>query len=442
MRSMPPPAARRFLGWDTVVGAAGVQMLQAALVFQSFGIYVVAWSDELGWSRAAIATGYGIASVVSGVVGPLHGRLLERVGVRPVVIGGMVAVAAGLAWLSTVTTLEGFFGAMLLSGVGLAGIGFLSVTSSVVPWFARRRALALAVVSLGVSVGGLTVPIVALVVVEIGWRTTMLASAGAFLALGIPFALLMRGSPAAYGQLPDGASTEAPVSASRRSPPIQAPRPDFTLQQALRTAAFWQLNVSHGLAIVVVSAVSVHLIPHLNGDLGFSLQMAAQITALVTATTAIGQLAGGFLGDRFEKRRIATLAMFVQLIALVLLTVGHSPASVIAFAVAQGLSWGLRGPMMGALRADYFGTRHFGSIMGASMLLFMAGDVIGPVAAGLVADQVGEYRTVFAFLGVLAALSAAGFWLARPPEPAAVVVGSTEIPATVAPAAAVSPPAS
>jgi hypothetical protein len=48
---------RRFLGWDTVVGGAGLQLLQSALFFQSFGIYVVVWVEELGWSRGAIAAG-------------------------------------------------------------------------------------------------------------------------------------------------------------------------------------------------------------------------------------------------------------------------------------------------------------------------------------------------------------------------------------------------
>jgi len=240
------PTTRRFLGWDTVVGGAAFQALQAALVFQSFGIYVVAWSDEFGWARAAIAAGYAVATVQSGLLGPIHGTLLDRFGVRRVMSVGLVVVAAGLLSLSVMTTLPTYYAAMLLTGLGLALSGFLSITTAIVPWFVRRRSTAVSLMSVGISLGGLLVPLVAAAVVGLGWRSMLQLGAAIVLAIGLPCITLMRRQPAAYGQEPDG--PERPGRPRRMPRRGRAGGPDLTLQEALRTRAFWLLGVGHAAA--------------------------------------------------------------------------------------------------------------------------------------------------------------------------------------------------
>ncbi len=412
------PARRRFLGWDTVVGGAGLQLLQSALFFQSFGIYVVAWSEELGWSRAGISVGYALLTLVSGLLGPFHGMLLERFGVRRVILVGLVAWAGGMTLLASVTTLTGFYIAMLVTGVGLAFAGFLSITTAVVPWFMRRRSTALALMSVGISLGGLLVPLVASLVVDVGWRTTLLASGGVVLLAGLPLSVLMRRSPEAYGQLPDGGPAEAARLADR-SPvrPVRESRFDHTLQEALKTRAFWQLGVGHASALLVVSSVTVHLVAHVSDGLGFSLQRAAFAVALVTVISAAGHIIGGTLGDRIDKRILTGTAMVAHGTSLLVLAWMPGWSAVVTFAVLHGLAWGVRGPLMGSLRADYFGASHFGSIMGASMLVFMIGQLIGPVLVGTLADVLGDYRVGFTVLAGVAMLASLSFWTLQPPPP-------------------------
>jgi MFS family permease len=411
-----PPPKRRFLGWDTVVGGAGLQLVQSALFFQSFGVYVVTWTDELGWSRGAISAGFALITLLSGTLGPFHGMLLERFGVRRVIVFGLVVLAAGLSLLSGVTTLTGFYVAMLLSGLGLSTSGFLSITTAVVPWFVRRRSTALALMSIGISLGGLLVPLIAGAVVEIGWRTTMQLSAGIVLLAGLPLAVLMRRDPSAYGQRPDGDGPARGAGDRHASPrPARESRSDHTLAEALRTRAFWLIGIGHASALLVVSAVTVHLVAHVSEGLGFSLQRAATAVALVTLTSAVGQVIGGPLGDRFDKRLLAGLAMIAHGGALLVLAWVPSWSAVVTFATLHGLAWGVRGPLMGSLRADYFGASHFGSIMGASMMVFMVGQLIGPVLAGTLADLLGDYRLGFTVLASVAVLASLSFWLAAPP---------------------------
>jgi MFS family permease len=414
--SAPGTPRRRFLGWDTVVGGAGLQLLQAALFFSSFGIYVVVWVEELGWSRGAIAAGYALVTLLGGLLGPLQGHVLERLGPRRVILFGVLVQAAGLILLSLVRTLAEFYGAMLITGVGLATAGFLSITTAVVPWFRRRRSTALSLTAIGLSLGGVLVPLVAGSVVDLGWRETLRISAALVLLAGPPLAVLMRRRPADYGQLPDGGYVGFP---DRRPGGVELrppdPAADHTLREALRTRAFWLLGVGHSAALLLMSGVSVHLVPHLNAGAGYPLQLAAGAVALVTMSSLLGQVIGGPLGDRFDKRAVAIAAMLAHALALLVLAWGPGWGAVVTFAALHGVAWGVRGPLMGSLRADYFGASHFGSIMGASMMVFMVGQLAGPVFLGALADVHADYRLGFTILAALAAVGSLAFWFAVPP---------------------------
>jgi MFS family permease len=428
--SVVAPPRRRFLGWDTVAGGAAIQLLQGALFFQSFGVYVVAWTEDLGWSLTAVSSGYALITLLSGLLGLVHGRLLERAGARRVVLGGMLLLSGGMDLLSTVTTLPGFYAAMAVTGVGLSTSGFLSIVTAIVPWFERRRSTALSLMSIGISLGGLFVPLVATTVLGIGWRPSLQLAALVFLLSAVPLAILMRRPPAAYGQRPDGAPTRGGSAATAMHPPATPPTAigatdhptepegrDHTLGEAVRTRAFWLLGIGHGVALLVVATVTVHLIPHLADGVGFSLQRAAAMVALVTVMSAAGQLVGGPLGDRFDKRRIAVWAMLGHALALLVLAWGPGESAVVVFAVVHGLAWGIRGPLMTSLRADYFGTRHFGSIMGASVMLITVGQLVGPILAGTMTDLLGDYRLAFTAVAGIAGLASASFWWATPPPP-------------------------
>ena len=90
---------------------------------------------------------------------------------------------------------------------------------------------------------------------------------------------------------------------------------------------------------------------------------------------------------------------------------------VIGFTLLHGLAWGWRGPQMAAIRADYFGRGSFGKILGVSNLLIIVGTIAGPLIAGLVYDQTGDYRLGFNILAAMAALGSVSFLLAKKPRP-------------------------
>jgi sugar phosphate permease len=268
---------------------------------------------------------------------------------------------------------------------------------------------------MGIALGGLAVPLVALSIQNFGWRTTALVSGVIALMMGIPLAGFIKSRPADMGLTVDGEpkpllqeSNNANVSGF-----IQV---EFTARQALKTSAFWLLGLGHGFAMLVVTAVNVHAITHLKEGLGYSVAQASLAILLMTVAQLGGVLLGAAIGDTFEKRKVAAMCMLLHAVGLLMLTYATHPLEIAAFAIFHGVAWGLRGPFMQAIRADYFGRNSIGMILGLSAAIIAFGQIAGPLVAGILADMTGDYKTGFTVLALIAASGSVLFLLALKPS--------------------------
>src|SRR5690606_41650790 len=124
--------------------------------------------------------------------------------------------------------------------------------------------------------------------------------------------------------------------------------------------------IGHGNALAIVCAVTVHFVIYVSETIGLSVTTAATMFTLITVCQIVAEAAGGFLGDRYDKRGLAGGGMALHSAAMVVLIGAGSVEMVVLAAVLHGFAWGLRGPLMSAMRADYFGRRAFAMIMGYS----------------------------------------------------------------------------
>jgi MFS family permease len=411
----PRKPSRTFFGWRILAGAVAIQALIAALFLQAYGVYAAFWMAEFGWSRTAISLAYSLHRTESGLLGPFHGWLLQRVPPRRIVLVGIVVLGGGFFVLSTVHSFLPFVVVFLLMAVGASLAGILSLTTVIVNWFERRRARALALLTLGLSLGGLAIPLVGYTMVAFGWRPVAVASGVLVLAVGIPVSRLLHRDPETLGLRPDGDEpVPAPHGGTGPSAPIRD-RFGMTAAQAMRTWTFWAMSFAHATAMSIVAAVSVHFVIFARDSAGLEVTTAASFLTLITLVAIVGQLLGGVLGDRYPKRHIAGAGMLGHAAAMLILAFAGSAAAIAAAAVLHGLGWGVRGPLMGAMRADYFGRASFSMVMGTSSLIVMLGSVGGPLLAGVLADASGSYRTAFVALAVVASLGALLFHLLPPP---------------------------
>lgn len=399
-----------FYGW--VIAGVGfvVNMLFGAMMFHSFGTYVVLLREEFGWSLTSFSLAFALMRVESGLLGPIEGWAIDRVGPRAIMRVGVILFGVGLILLSQIQSLLTFYLVFLLMALGSALGAFLPISVAIVNWFDRRRATALAILSLGFSAGGLIQPLVVWGLETLGWRQVSVIAGLIALIVGLPLTQLVRHRPEDHGYHPDGVSAEEARA--------HAPRADasFTTRQALRTQAFWMLSLGQSASMLVFGAVSVHFVAHMHDGLGFSLGTAAGAITVMTVAMVVGQLVfGGFLGDRMNKKLVICVAMWGNTLAMVLLALGTTLWIILVFAIVNGLAMGTRGPLMQALRADYFGRGNFGTIMGFSSLVMMFGIVSGPLLAGLSYDVLGEYRPAFLLLAAMSTVGSVFFMFARKP---------------------------
>lgn len=407
-----------FYGWWLVGVASLVMILSIVPFFHSMTAWFVVLERRFGWSRAELAMAFSLSRVEGGVLGPLEGLLIERLGPRRMVFIGFMILGAGFLLFGQVQELWQFYAAFLVMSLG-GGLGtWLPMMTVLNSWFVRSRATAMSLVLVGYRLGVVVlVPLLAWAIdnEQIGWRLAAASIGFVIIFAAFPISRLVRNRPEDSGQRPDGDAV--PLTASSSQPQDSQPsedQRDITWQEAIRTRPFWLMSVGHACCSSVTVTIMVHLGPMLT-DRGFNLQT---VGGVVSAYTAVG-IASTFLGGRLGDRVPIRLAIFgfaiLQSMAIAVLMVAHNMPTVLLFALLMGAGEG-RGSLTTAIRGVYFGRKSFASIMGMSMVPMNVLLFASPLFAGYMFDTTGSYVIPFATIAVGSSLGASMFLLLGEPK--------------------------
>jgi MFS family permease len=413
-----------FYGW-VIVGVTFVTMAIGVTARTSFSLLFPPIVGEFGWERGVTAGAFSFGFLVSGVLSPLIGRMMDRFGPRAVMELGVILMGAGML-LAPLTTQPWhlYLTIGVLVGGGSVCLGYSGQSLFLPNWFVRRRGLAMGIAFAGVGIGSIIMlPWVQLMIERTGWRTACTAMGILVLVALAPINLLLRKRPQDMALEPDG--DVAPSAASRPVSNIVDPAwagVDWTLARAMRTAPFWWIALGYFCGLYIWYAVQVHQTKYLL-DIGFSPGVAAFALGLVSLLGIPGQIVLGHVSDRIGRESVWALSCigfaicFAALIAL-----AYVPTLVLLYVMvaAQGvLGYGLTS-IMGAVVLEIFEGKHYGSIFGTLMLAALAGGAAGPLLTGILHDIYGNYIVAFAIGIGVSGLSAAAIWLAAPGKVRAV----------------------
>jgi len=397
------------------MAACGLQFIQSLMLYQAFGAYAAALIEEKDWSKTSVSGASSLMSMEAVGIGAILGWFIDKYGSKVVIQIGSILFGIGLIMLSQIDTISGLYTAMVVLAIASSMAGYFPLNVGIIQWFEKKRARALSYVTLGIALGGICVPAMAWSIEYFGWRSTVLWGGVIAMLVGFPLASVFRKRPEDFGEVVDGTPKAALADANAQTIQVTI-GPSFTVREALRTRAFWLLSCGHASALIIVTAVNTHAINHMRTSLGYTIAQAAVFITLMTAFQVVGVLTGGYLGDKFEKRRVAALCMLMHAAGLLALTYATGAGALVVFAVLHGLAWGIRGPFMQAIRADYFGRAYIGMILGVSGMLAAVGQITGPLLAGVLGDATGNYRLGFTVLAGIAVGGSSLFWLARKPQ--------------------------
>ena len=409
-----------FYGW-VVVGVVFVTMAICVNARTAFSLLFPPILDEFGWERGVTAGAFSFGFLVSALLSPLLGRLMDRRGPRFVMEAGVAATAAGLLLATFASAPWHIYLTLgLLVGAGTTFTGYTGQALFLPNWFARRRGLAMSIAFAGVGAGSIVLlPALQTFVERNGWRAGCTVLGVVVLVVLLPLNLLLRRRPQELGLAPDG-DPNSPEAVQARRVANVVDRAwaaiDWTLARAMRTARFWWIAVAYFAALFSWYAVQVHQTKYLV-ETGFGAGQAAWALGAVSLAGVPGQIALGWLSDRIGREivwAIGSAGFCITYAALLLLPSYPGIPLLYAMVVAQGaLGYGLTS-VIGAIPAEIFEGKHYGPIFGTLMVSALAGGAAGPWFMGFVHDRTGQYTLAFWVAIGCSVLSALAIWRAKP----------------------------
>lgn len=415
---------RVYYGWRLVPVAGLIMLISSTPMFHGMGLWFVAMESSFGWSRTQLSLAFAFTRIEGGILGPIEGYLVDRLGTRRLVLIGLTIMGTGWLLFSQIRFLWMFYLAYVVIALGTGLGSWLPLTTMLNNWFNRHRASAMGWSSATSRLGTLLLlPAIAWAIDpefdHLGWELTTALLGIAGLLLAVPLSRMIRNSPEEYGMLPDGDTPDEAErhEAARRSggSTTATVQVDFTVRQAIRTPAFWLISFGHGFTSMLLIGLVAHLVPMMT-DQGYSFQAAAFVLTGYTTVSMVFQVVGGVVGDRVPKHIAITVFVFIQAGAVILLVYGPTTLPVAyGFAVLFGIGFGGRSPLTTSIRGEYFGRKSFGKIMGVSQVPMNMLLLIAPIFAGVMRDWQGDYTVAFTVLAGCSAFGGVLFFFARRP---------------------------
>jgi predicted MFS family arabinose efflux permease len=381
--------------WPLVL-AASVGFSFFSVMMASTGLFFEPLTREFGWSRTVLSSGPSIASILTAVLGPFLGALIDRFGSRRVVLPGLVLTTASVASFGLANGSEGQWIVLwVVFGIVAVSIKSTAWTAAVLGVFQKSSGLALGLTLSGTAVSQIVLPPLGnWLIAEFGWRLSF-----AILGLGwggLTFLLCL-------AFLFDAHSRRAPGEKAEPDASQTVALAGLTSREALRDPALWRIGVSNFVVMALTMGLTIHLFPILT-EAGIDRSTAAWLTSLSGVAAIVGKLATGWLLDRLRPNWVGGLTLAAAALAFLLLVRGiRSPAFIVVAMLVNGYAAGTKTQITGLMTARYGGMRNFGKIYGVMSALMALAAGVGPTIAGVTYDQFGGY-SVFLIAGAVGCL--------------------------------------
>ncbi len=379
------------LPWDLLLAASGILMLTMA-ARQTTGLFVEPIHRDTGIGIVEVSFALAIGQFVWGAVQPLFGALADQRGPLPVLVGGGLVLALGLAVAPLLPSAWGLslsLGLMMAAGAGAGSFSVLigATAHRLAP---SQRSFAAGFINAGGSLGQfLFAPLLQWVISSAGWARAMLVMAAASL-LTLPLAWPLRRR-----------AGDHPATASNNGDGLGQ-----QLRIALADRSYWCLH----LGFFTCGLHIAFLVTHLPGEIalcGLSPTVSSVSIALIGLFNVVGSLLMGALGQRYRMKYLLAVLYASRALMIGLYLVAPPTATTFyVFSAALGFTWLATVPPTAGLVGKLFGPRYLGTLFGLTLLSHQVGGFFGAWLGGVVLSGHGNYMLMW-YLDIGLALIAA-----------------------------------
>ena len=403
-----------FYGWIIVAACFFVATITYGAGL-SFGVFLTPLRESFSETSAAVSGAYSLCMFLYAGFGLFVGWGVDKYGPKITTMFGGLLLGLGLLLTSQVNTMWQLYMTYGLIGIGMSP-AYTPFMTTVSRWFAKRRGLALGIMTTGIGAGPLIIaPLASYLISTGGWRFSYLVI-GSFAGLIIAAALLLKRSPDEIGGFPNGETYNANIPQPKtKVSKVTSESSGFSLKEAISTKAFWLLGSISLMVGIGLQMVLAHIVAYSEAK-GISPMTAATVLSTISGASIAGRIIMGMTSDRIGRKKALVICVFTEGIMIFWLIGASSAWMLFVFGAIFGFCYGGHVPQFPALTAETLGLGHMGAILGAISIFWGARAALGPVLAGYILDTTGSYSSAF-IVGVVAMfLAAAITFLLKMPE--------------------------
>jgi sugar phosphate permease len=383
--------------WVIAILALLVLMVTNGMTTTGITAFDESLLKEFKWERGPFKFRDLITLLTAGLLAPFAGYLIDKIGVRKLLLFGSLLLAVLYYLYGKISSLTELY--LIHAGFGLvlvcAGLNVAVVMSS--QWFIRARGTAIGIALVGSSLGGVIFPPIILALLPAhGWRESFAWIALFPVALFV-LAFLLSKTPKEMGLVPLGLGEV--MKGSGRPPSSD----DLTYQQAIRTVSFWALSFVAMASFYSILALALHLFLHMRGQ-GFGLKTAGNAMGLLFGLGLISKFLFGFLSDILPPKVVFVSNVALMLIGLICMATQSRDLLWAGIAIT-GFGWGGLYTLIQFQAVNNFGVTHTGKILGTITMLDAIAGGLGIWLTGVLFDKFKSYEVAFYVFVVLMSLA-------------------------------------
>ena len=430
-----------YYGW-VILGAAGSAMfVRNAAASLTIAVFVYPLSEELGWSRTLISGAAAAGGLAATFMSPMVGRLIDRYGARTVLTVSILLLCAStmlLRWSDiTLTVMGATIPWVFYIGYATGRVIFSSpvqIGAAVVVsrWFIRLRGRTNGILNMSHSVGMVLFPLIAsIIIVQSGWRDAwFVLSVLVFVAALQPVAILISERPEDLGLRPDGGlEDESAGDEDRTAQSDVAEEPEWTAEEAKRTATLWLIALATGLLFLMQAGTNTHSAAFFQ-DQGLGAVIAGFGISFNAIFLGVGSVVWGVVVEKVPVRFVMAAVALVMAAASFLFTTTNTAVEALAYSAIFGFGLGGMLTVPPVAYADYYGRRSLGTIRGITEPFTTFGQAVGVMIPGIVFDYISSesYMPFFFAAGSVGILTAIISLFATQPHHSPTSGDSAETP--------------
>jgi MFS family permease len=386
-----------------VAGLTFLTLMATAGFRSAPSVLIVPLEEAFGWRRDGISLAISINVLLYGLTAPFAAALMERFGIKKVVMAALTAVGVGAlltVGMQSLWQLVALWGFVV--GIGTGSMALVFAASIVNRWFFERKGLVIGGLTAAAATGQLIfLPTLSSLAMNYGWTSVSLTVGLAALVMVPLIFIFLPERPSDLGVKPFGASKEW-VEPSRTSGNA-ATLAINTLRESLRVKNFWYLVISFFVCGLSTSGlIGTHFIPAAH-DHGMMEVAAASLLALIGVFDVIGTLFSGWLTDRIDPRKLLFFYYFLRGVSLFLLPsilFSTIHPSTLVFVIFYGLDWVATVPPTILLCRTVLGPERATVVYGWVFAAHQIGGSIAALGAAMARVKFGDYASAFYASGI------------------------------------------